>query len=202
LAVGLVGDDPGSQIYLRNKVKASAELGIAGQSLTPPATITTEELLAIVDGLNRRPDIDGILVQLPLPPQVDNRRLLALEDGQVSFAWKDYRDKQQPQKVMTVSAEEFIRRFLQHSLPPGFQRIRYYGFLANCHRAEKLALCRRLLATPCSSLLPQPADCCAYHAALIAGNPRLCPRCGVGTLISIQTLWPCHGPAPLRMDSS
>ena len=85
LAVGLVGDDPGSQIYLRNKVKASAELGIAGQSLTPPATITTEELLAIVDGLNRRADIDGILVQLPLPPQVDNRRLLALEDGQVSF---------------------------------------------------------------------------------------------------------------------
>ena len=133
---------------------------------------------------------------------ISNRRLLALEQGQVSFGWKDYRDKQQPQKVMTVSAEEFIRRFLQHSLPPGFQRIRYYGFLANCHRAEKLALCRRLLATPCSSLLPQPADCGAYHAVLIAGNPRLCPRCGVGTLISIQTLWPCHGPAPLRMDSS
>lgn len=76
LAVGLVGDDPGSQIYLRNKVKASAELGIAGQSLTPPATITTEELLAIVDGLNRRPDIDGILVQLPLPPQVDAKKVL------------------------------------------------------------------------------------------------------------------------------
>src|ERR1700687_299489 len=57
---------------------------------------------------------------------ISNRRLLALEQGQVSFSWKDYRDKQQPQKVMTVSAEEFIRRFLQHSLPPGFQRIRYY----------------------------------------------------------------------------
>jgi hypothetical protein len=133
---------------------------------------------------------------------ISNRRLLALEEGQVSFAWKDYRDQQQPQKVMTVSAEEFIRRFLQHSLPPGFQRIRYYGFLANCHRADKLTLCRHLLATPCSQLLPQPAACRSYYVALIAGNPRLCPRCGVGILISIQTLWPCHGPVPLRLDSS
>jgi len=133
---------------------------------------------------------------------ISNRRLLALEQGQVSFAWKDYRDKQQPQKVMTVSAEEFIRRFLQHSLPPGFQRIRYYGFLAHCHRAEKLDLCRRLLATPCSALLPQPADCRIFCTALIASHPRLCPKCGVGTLISIQTLWPCHGPVPLRLDSS
>jgi hypothetical protein len=133
---------------------------------------------------------------------ISNRRLLALEQGQVSFSWKDYRDKQQPQKVMTVSAEEFIRRFLQHSLPPGFQRIRYYGFLANCHRTDKLALCRQLLAVPCSDLLPQPAACRAYNAVLIASNPRLCPKCGVGILISIQTLWPCHGPVPLRLDSS
>ena len=76
LAVVLVGNDPGSQIYVRNKVKACAELGMPGQSLTPPETVTTEELLAIIDGLNRRPDIDGILVQLPLPPQVDTRRVL------------------------------------------------------------------------------------------------------------------------------
>ncbi len=76
LAVVLVGNDPGSQIYVRNKVKACAELGIRGQSLTPPETVTTEELLAIIDGLNRRPDIDGILVQLPLPRQVDTRRVL------------------------------------------------------------------------------------------------------------------------------
>ncbi|MGA2738733.1 MAG: bifunctional methylenetetrahydrofolate dehydrogenase/methenyltetrahydrofolate cyclohydrolase FolD [Bryobacteraceae bacterium] len=76
LAVVLIGNDPGSQIYVRNKVKACAELGIASQSLTPPDTITTGELLAIVEGLNRRPDIDGILVQLPLPPQVDTRRVL------------------------------------------------------------------------------------------------------------------------------
>jgi len=76
LAVVLVGNDPGSEIYVRNKVKACAELGIASHSLTPPATIATEELLAIVEDLNQRPDIDGILVQLPLPPHVDSRRVL------------------------------------------------------------------------------------------------------------------------------
>jgi hypothetical protein len=133
---------------------------------------------------------------------LSNRRLLALQQGQVSFAWKDYRDQQQPQKVMTVSAEEFIRRFLQHALPPGFQRIRYYGFLANCHRAEKLALCRQLLAPSCSELLPQPAACRNFQAALVASRTTLCPKCGIGILISIQILWPCHGPVPLRLDSS
>jgi methylenetetrahydrofolate dehydrogenase (NADP+) / methenyltetrahydrofolate cyclohydrolase len=76
LAVVLVGDDPGSQIYVRNKVKACAELGIASHTLRPPASIATEELLALIGELNQRPDIDGILVQLPLPPQVDTRRVL------------------------------------------------------------------------------------------------------------------------------
>jgi methylenetetrahydrofolate dehydrogenase (NADP+) / methenyltetrahydrofolate cyclohydrolase len=76
LAVVLVGDDPGSQIYVRNKVKACAELGIASETLRPSADVSTDELLAIIDGLNQRPDIDGILVQLPLPPQVDTRRVL------------------------------------------------------------------------------------------------------------------------------
>ena len=131
---------------------------------------------------------------------ISNRRLLALEDGQVSFQWKDYRDQQQ-QKVMTVSAEEFIQRFLQHSLPPRFQRIRYYGFLANCHRAAKLELCRRLLATPCTDLLPHPTDCRNLLAALTTCHLSLCPRCGVGILIRIQ-LFPCHGPVPLRLDTS
>jgi len=124
---------------------------------------------------------------------ISNRRLLALEQGQVSFQWKDYRDPQQ-QKIMTVSAEEFIRRFLQHSLPTGFQRIRYYGFLANCHRAHKLDLCRKLLATPCSSLLPRPTD----YATLSSLNQRLCPQCGVG--IVWRFLAP--PPSPGRLDTS
>jgi hypothetical protein len=116
---------------------------------------------------------------------ISNRRLLQLEDGQVSFQWKDYRDGQQ-QKVMTVSAAEFLRRFLQHALPPGFQRIRYYGFMANCHRAAQLDLCRQLLATVYSLLLPQPADCRDFLAALTASNLRMCPQCGIGVLIRMQ----------------
>src|ERR1039457_5929888 len=76
---------------------------------------------------------------------ISNQRLQKLEDAQVTFEWKDYRDTQL--KPMTLSADEFIRRFLLHALPPGFQRIRYYGFLANCHRAARLKVCRRLLAT-------------------------------------------------------
>src|SRR6185436_16815982 len=76
LAVVLVGHDPGSEIYVRNKIKACHDLGIYSESITPPASITTDELLAIVEQLNRRPEIDGILVQLPLPAQVNAKRIL------------------------------------------------------------------------------------------------------------------------------
>ncbi|PYT31014.1 MAG: bifunctional methylenetetrahydrofolate dehydrogenase/methenyltetrahydrofolate cyclohydrolase FolD [Acidobacteria bacterium] len=76
LAVVLVGHNPASEIYVRSKVKTSEELGIRGETLTPPETMTTAELLAIVEDLNRRPEIDGILVQMPLPPQVDSQRIL------------------------------------------------------------------------------------------------------------------------------
>src|SRR5258705_10316994 len=76
LAVVLVGNHPASAIYVRNKIKTCHDLGIYSESITPPDTITTDELLAIVDELNRREDIDGILVQLPLPPQVDTKRIL------------------------------------------------------------------------------------------------------------------------------
>ena len=76
LAVVLVGHDPGSEVYVRNKIKACAELGFYSEKLTPPETITTRELLAIVNELNNRPEIDGILVQMPLPKQVDSRLIL------------------------------------------------------------------------------------------------------------------------------
>jgi hypothetical protein len=75
---------------------------------------------------------------------ISNHRLLDIEDDRVRFLWKDYRDDNQ-QKTMDLPAEEFIRRFLLHVLPPAFQRIRYYGFLSNRYRKEKLALCRQLL---------------------------------------------------------
>ena len=76
LAVILVGEVPASQIYVRSKVKTCGELGIYSEMHTPPATATTEELLALVQSLNERDEIDGILIQLPLPEQVDTARLL------------------------------------------------------------------------------------------------------------------------------
>ena len=76
LAVVLVGEVPASQIYVRSKIKTCAELGIYSEMITPPDTVTTEEVLAIVADLNARDDIDGILIQLPLPAHVDTPRLL------------------------------------------------------------------------------------------------------------------------------
>jgi methylenetetrahydrofolate dehydrogenase (NADP+) / methenyltetrahydrofolate cyclohydrolase len=76
LAVILAGHNPASEIYVRNKVKASEQVGVHGETLTPPDSVTTEELLAMVAELNRRDEIDGILVQLPLPAQVDAKKVL------------------------------------------------------------------------------------------------------------------------------
>jgi methylenetetrahydrofolate dehydrogenase (NADP+) / methenyltetrahydrofolate cyclohydrolase len=76
LAVVLVGDDPASEIYVRNKIKACASIGIQSTKITPSATISTEELLSVIEGLNNDPLIDGILVQVPLPKQVDSLRVL------------------------------------------------------------------------------------------------------------------------------
>jgi methylenetetrahydrofolate dehydrogenase (NADP+)/methenyltetrahydrofolate cyclohydrolase len=76
LAVVLAGHNPASEIYVRNKVKTCEQLGIYSEKHTPPDNVTTDELLALVDDLNRRDEIDGILVQLPLPPQVDSKKVL------------------------------------------------------------------------------------------------------------------------------
>jgi methylenetetrahydrofolate dehydrogenase (NADP+)/methenyltetrahydrofolate cyclohydrolase len=82
LAVVLVGHNPASEIYVRGKVKSCEELGIYSEQITPPDTISTEKLLAIVHELNQRDEIDGILVQLPLPSQVDSKKvLLAVDPG-------------------------------------------------------------------------------------------------------------------------
>lgn len=80
LAVVLVGHNPASEIYVRGKVKASEEVGIYSEQLTPAESATTAELLAVIDELNRRDDIDGILVQLPLPVQVDAKEVLMAVD--------------------------------------------------------------------------------------------------------------------------
>src|ERR1700735_2482224 len=80
LAAVLVGDNPASKIYVKSKIDACEKLGLASIQVTPPASVTTSELQAIVEDLNRRDDVDGILVQLPLPPPVDAKKILGAGD--------------------------------------------------------------------------------------------------------------------------
>jgi methylenetetrahydrofolate dehydrogenase (NADP+)/methenyltetrahydrofolate cyclohydrolase len=80
LAVVLVGHNPASEVYVRGKVKACGEVGLYSEQYAPPETATTAELLALVEDLNRRDEIDGILVQLPLPEQVDSKKVLMAVD--------------------------------------------------------------------------------------------------------------------------
>jgi len=80
LAAILVGDNPASRIYVKNKIAACEKLGLASWRLTPPDTVSTEQMLELVDELNHREDVDGILVQLPLPPQVNAKRVLETVD--------------------------------------------------------------------------------------------------------------------------
>jgi hypothetical protein len=119
---------------------------------------------------------------------ISNNRLLDIEDGQVQFRYKDYRNRSQ-QKVMPLSADEFIRRFLLHVLPDGFQRIRYYGFLSNRHREEKLERCRQLLgmasAHPTTPATEPPKDYRDRYEELTGISLRLCPVCRRGQMIGV-----------------
>ena len=134
---------------------------------------------------------------------ISNRRLLSLEDGRVTFEWKDYADGNQT-KTMTLEAVEFIRRFLLHVLPSGFVHIRHFGFLANRKRKAKLALCRSLLPAPqmvieASESSPGPRDSSPDE------QPRRCPVCKTGrlTIIQVLTVAACaYLPAPMIADTS
>jgi hypothetical protein len=129
---------------------------------------------------------------------ISNNRLKELKDGQVSFAYKDYKHEQR-QKVMTVSADEFLRRFLLHVLPDSFQRIRHYGLLGNRHRADNLARCRELLAMPA----PIPAPERNYRERwqhLTGHDPLQCPQCRTGKMVRIAIL--PVGSTVQRCDSS
>jgi hypothetical protein len=121
---------------------------------------------------------------------ISNHRIVDIEDGEVKFRWRDYRDNNQ-EKTMPLSADEFIRRFLLHVLPNGFHRIRYYGFLANPHRKEKLELCRQLLGTAPSQLPAAPATPQDYrdrYERLTGRSLRECPVCHQGRMVAVQVL--------------
>jgi hypothetical protein len=125
---------------------------------------------------------------------IANGRLLDCENGRVRFRWKDYRacDKS---KVMTLGAEEFMRRFLLHVLPNGFRRIRHFGFLANARRASKLAHIRAALDIPEPIPSVEPADYRERYAMLTGQRIDLCPCCG-GRMVDLGP-WP-HPSAPPR----
>jgi Putative transposase/Transposase zinc-binding domain len=118
---------------------------------------------------------------------ISNDRLLDINDGKVQFRWKDYRDSNR-HKTMTLDADEFIRRFLLHVLPDGFQRIRYYGFLANRYRAEKLTLCRQLMQMPPPTVNREAnKDYRDRYEALTGISLKTCPLCRCGTMVVIET---------------
>jgi hypothetical protein len=103
---------------------------------------------------------------------ISNHRLVNIADGKVTFRWKDYAHGCKS-RLMTLTAEEFLRRFLMHTLPPGFVRIRFFGFLANRRRATLLPLCRQLLGASPRSRAPSPSGVTADKPAAWA-----CPLCG------------------------
>jgi hypothetical protein len=129
---------------------------------------------------------------------ISNNRLVGIREGKVRFRWKDYRNANR-QKIMTLAADEFIRRFLLHVLPEGFQRIRYNGFLANRYREQKLARCRQLLAMP----QPEPPDDPAagdyrdQYRELTGASLRECPVCQHGHMIIIEVLKPAKPCRPI-----
>ena len=130
-----------------------------------------------------------------------NSRLLSLADGNIRFTWKDYRADGMT-KVMTLDADEFIRRFLLHALPDGFHRIRHYGFLANGSRGDSLALCRRLLEDRVTSAVREATD---NHtrgdSPFTAADFAICPDCG-GTMRRIAVVPRSCNPQPFSCDTS
>lgn len=124
-----------------------------------------------------------------MPPAAS--RLLDVDNGQVAFRWKDYRDDNK-QKIMMVSAEEFTRRFLLHVLPSGFQLIRYYGFLSNRYRRQKLAICRQLLGMAPLEKTPDTTnpvrDYRDRYEQLTGFSLRECPACHQGCMVILKRL--------------
>lgn len=130
---------------------------------------------------------------------ISNRRLVACDENRVTFTWKDYVHGAAP-KRMTLDAAEFIRRFLLHVLPDGFQRIRHYGFLANGHRRVKVALIRKILdarpgATPAPTAEDEPP-----HVNTAEPKTPSCPCCGGA--MSIVEILPGPRRHHQRFDSS
>ncbi len=121
---------------------------------------------------------------------------MQLEDSQVSFQWRDYVDNNKS-KIMTVDADEFIRRFLLHVLPDRFVKIRHYGLLGNRCRRKNLDKCRELLACADQNKAEQKAETWQETLLRLTGiDVAKCPACGERTMRTVETILParCKGP--------
>jgi hypothetical protein len=141
---------------------------------------------------------------------ISNGRLVEMKDAKVSFTVKDYADESR-QKVLTLQAEEFIRRFLLHVLPKRFIRIRHFALMAGRNVTEKLPRCRQLLTPhapeppPSTGQDPKPKKTWQERVLELTGvDPLECPRCSIGTMVRRAVLDPVRGlvPAASGIDSS
>lgn len=110
---------------------------------------------------------------------ISNSRIVKLEDDHVTFKWRDYKDNKK-QKEMTVTADEFIRRFLIHVLPHGFTRIRHYGFLSSRHKGARLPLCKKLTCTLVPDVPETKRTTLELLQQMLGEKFAICPCCGVG----------------------
>jgi hypothetical protein len=140
---------------------------------------------------------------------ISNQRLVSLENGRVTFRWKNYARAGEP-ALMTLPAEEFIRRFLLHVLPSGFVKIRHFGFLANRSRRDNVRLCRQLLAAS-STTPPGLAPHKPHSSAPKANTAERCPRCKLGSMRILEIFRPqafivitssVASPKVMQMDTS
>ena len=131
---------------------------------------------------------------------ISNQRILALRDGQVSFRWRDYADENRT-KLMVLPAEEFLRRFLLHVVPAGFQRIRHFGLLANRRRTPALSRCRELLHAPAAPQPPPRETVVETLRRLTGRDLTQCLVCHEGTLRVLSLLAP-GAPGPEMHDTS
>lgn len=122
---------------------------------------------------------------------ISNQRILGLRQGRVRFAYRDYADRDR-RKVMELDVQEFIRRFVQHILPGGFCKVRYYGILATRNRQTRLARCHALL---CSEYARRaPAAWRDLYRELTGRDPLVCAHCGSGILVVVDWLKPPRAP--------
>jgi hypothetical protein len=129
---------------------------------------------------------------------ISNNRILKVQEGNVSFRWRDYADGDK-QKTMTLKADEFIRRFLLHVLPPRYVRIRHFGLLANRSRKDNIALCRKLIGSDESVPKEEKEKPETWQDQLlrICGiDINTCPVCKKGSMVMVEVLLPsrCNGP--------